>query len=399
VPLKYITRILKPVLGGFYLLVFFEAFYMVSFFGIYLATVYAPAEQFLDRHPATSWLLSFYLPHFYQSSLGPLNVGVYILIGIVIWFAGFWIFFYSALQIYGTRLTGGIAITHGFYRWIRHPQYLAFMAMPLPFLLIWPRYLLLGMYAALLVFYIALAFREERECLRLYGQSYREYQEATAMFFPIIRIERLLTALPVSLPGNTALRFLSISGMAVSGAVLACFLGILLTKAWTGSIPLVREPAGIWVPLQHEDRPILPEVKRIAETDGLLQKALSQLQGEGSQSCYVLVLPFNDKHFFLDYEGSLRPETPWTGISSEDYWVSHRLLEISPEDFRSLIFFTSREPLPGKGSALFSIIQQAGRWRPEYMAGVDLRKGRVVSRVRLKKADYSSTSTMRLPLL
>ena len=116
VPLKPISRITKTALGGLYLLVFLEAFYMVSFLGLYMATVYAPVERLLDHHPATSWLLSFYLPHFYRSQVGLLNVGTYILVGILVWFAGLWVFFYSALQVYGTKLTGGQAVDRGFYR-------------------------------------------------------------------------------------------------------------------------------------------------------------------------------------------------------------------------------------------------------------------------------------------
>ena len=372
---------------------------MVSFLGLYMAAVYAPVGRFLDHHPATSWLLSFYLPHFYRSQVGPLNVGTYLLAGILVWFAGLWVFFYSALQVYGTKLTGGQAVDRGFYRWVRHPQYLAFMALPVPFLVIWPRYLLMGMYVALVVFYVNLAFKEEQECLSKYGEAYRRYQAGTAMFLPGLRIERLLDSLPIRIPKNAVFRGLSVTALAAAAAAVSLVVATSLAKAWAGGIPQIRETSSLWVPIFHHDREKLAVVRRTAERDRPLQETLQELRAGGARSFYVLMIPWGEAHFFIDYKGCLCPQQQWNGVSTEDYWVSLHSLETPHKDFRSLLFFASEEPLPEGEHVLFSLLRQAGRWRPRYMVGIDLAAEQVVSHVLLKKASHASCSTLRLPLL
>jgi protein-S-isoprenylcysteine O-methyltransferase Ste14 len=399
VALRSFTRILKAAAGGLYLLVFLEAFYMVSFLGLYLAAVYAPVERLLDHHPATSWLLSFYLPHFYRSSLGPLNIGTYMVSGMLVWFVGLWISVYSALQVYGTKLAGGRIITRGFYRWVRHPQYLAFMIMPIPFLVIWPRYLLLGMYVALVIFYLNLAHREEKICVRRYGEAYRQYQRSTSMFIPGIRIERIFSPILASSPGSPALRRLSVVALGVGGTITALWLTASLGKVWASRIPQIRQDAAVWVPLYHGDQIHLPRVKGIIEEDGSLQNTLARARADGARSFYVLTIPFQEWHFFLDYAGSLNPKVPWSGSSRSDYWVHPHLLNMPRSEFRTLVFFASPDPPSEEGNALFSILFHAGRWSPRWLAGIDLKTGRVVSRVRLQDNPNASTSTLRLPML
>jgi len=372
---------------------------MVSLLGLYMAAVYAPVERFLDHNPATSWLLSFYLPHFYRSQVAPLNVVTYIMAGILVWFTGLWVFFYSALQVYGAKLTGGQAVYQGFYRWIRHPQYLAFMVLPVPFLVIWPRYLLLGMYVVLVVFYVNLAIKEEQECLRKYGEAYRRYQAATAMFLPGLRIERLFDFFPARLPKNAVLRGLSVTALATAAAVVSIVVATSLAKAWAVRIPQIRETSTLWVPFSHHDRANLAVVKRIVERDRPVQETLEKLRAGGARSFYVLVIPWRAAHFFGDYEGCLCPQQQWNGVSAEDYWVSPSSLETPHKDFRSLLFFASGDPLPEGDHVLSSLLRQAGRWMPSCMVGMDLGTEQVVSRVILKKACNASCSTLRLPLL
>ncbi len=396
---KYISRVLKPTVAVFYLLVFLEAFYMVSVFGLVMGAVYAPVERLLDRHPATSWLLSFYLPHFYRPSWGPLTVSTYSGLGILIWFAGLWIFFYSALQIYGTKLAGGAAITGGFYRWIRHPQYLAFMIVPLPFLLIWPRYLLLGMYVFLVLFYIALAFKEERECLVRYGETYREFRDATAMFLPGIRVERLLEAGSRRLPARRMVRLTCVMVLAVCLIAGVLFAAASFSRAWTRRIPQLRDASSLWVPLLYADHENLAATRDLLARDAPVRKALERLRRQGARSFYVLVIPWGEQHFFIDYLGCLQPPHPWNGHPGEDYWASRDLPAVSRKAFRSVVFFASHTRLPEGGSLLYRILLHAGTWRPAYMAGVDLDAGRVVSRVLLKEQASQACSALRVPLL
>lgn len=74
--------------------------------------------------------------------------------------------------------------TSGPYAKIRHPQYAAFMLILFGFLLQWPTILTLLMFPILVVMYVRLARREEREVLAEFGEAYTRYRANTPAFFP-----------------------------------------------------------------------------------------------------------------------------------------------------------------------------------------------------------------------
>lgn len=74
--------------------------------------------------------------------------------------------------------------TKGSYRWIRHPQYVAFILVMFGFLLQWPTLLTLVMFPILTYFYIHLAKREEQEVLKEFGETYKAYMKTVPAFFP-----------------------------------------------------------------------------------------------------------------------------------------------------------------------------------------------------------------------
>jgi protein-S-isoprenylcysteine O-methyltransferase Ste14 len=83
--------------------------------------------------------------------------------------------------------------TTGVYARIRHPQYLAFVMVLTGFLLQWPTILTLAMYPVLVLIYVRLAYREERDALAEFGGEYREYMEEVPAFFPRLGASRART--------------------------------------------------------------------------------------------------------------------------------------------------------------------------------------------------------------
>ena len=74
--------------------------------------------------------------------------------------------------------------TTGPYALVRHPQYVAFIAIMTGFLLQWPTILTVLMYPVLVVMYVRLARLEERESKEYFGEAYDRYMEETPGFIP-----------------------------------------------------------------------------------------------------------------------------------------------------------------------------------------------------------------------
>ena len=74
--------------------------------------------------------------------------------------------------------------TTGAYAYIRHPQYVAFIAIMFGFLLQWPTVLTLAMFPLLVLMYVRLAHSEEREAVQAFGTEYERYAAVTPAWFP-----------------------------------------------------------------------------------------------------------------------------------------------------------------------------------------------------------------------
>ncbi len=77
--------------------------------------------------------------------------------------------------------------TTGPYAHVRHPQYIAFIAIMFGFLLQWPTLLTLLMFPVLVVMYVRLARREEREAASEFGAAWSEYSMRTPRWFPRLK--------------------------------------------------------------------------------------------------------------------------------------------------------------------------------------------------------------------
>lgn len=74
----------------------------------------------------------------------------------------------------------------GPYKYIRHPQYVGFVIIILGFLMQWPTLPTLIMAPVLIVMYLKLAWREEKEVILKYPQ-YKSYLQDTPAFIPSLK--------------------------------------------------------------------------------------------------------------------------------------------------------------------------------------------------------------------
>ncbi len=74
--------------------------------------------------------------------------------------------------------------TTGPYAYIRHPQYIGFIAIMLGFLLQWPTFLTVVAFPLLVAMYVRLAHAEERDARREFGEAYDRYVAMTPRWVP-----------------------------------------------------------------------------------------------------------------------------------------------------------------------------------------------------------------------
>ena len=115
-------------------------------------------------------------PHF-----GPFHIASYILI-----FYGFSLLAKSWKVLYVSQRDHTLATT-GPYACIRHPQYVGFMIIMVGFLLQWPTILTVVMFPILIWVYTRLAYREEREMQKEFGDVYKKYYEQVPAFIPRLK--------------------------------------------------------------------------------------------------------------------------------------------------------------------------------------------------------------------
>jgi protein-S-isoprenylcysteine O-methyltransferase Ste14 len=171
----------------------FSAFLIALFSEMYgfPLTIYLLSGWLQSRYPGVDWfshdaghlpetLFGWRLnPHF-----GPFHVLSALLIG-----GGFFLIAAAWRVLFEAQRRGALAST-GAYAYVRHPQYLGFVLVLLGFLLQWPTLLTLAMFPVLVVMYVRLAQREERDSVQQFGDEYRRYMARTPEWFPRLQPKR-----------------------------------------------------------------------------------------------------------------------------------------------------------------------------------------------------------------
>jgi protein-S-isoprenylcysteine O-methyltransferase Ste14 len=101
----------------------------------------------------------------------------------VLIFGGFILLSASWRVLFTAQKEHRLAIT-GPYGYVRHPQYIGFVVIMLGFLLQWPTLVTVVMFPILVVTYVRLAHREEREVATELGEAWQAYAAVTPRWFP-----------------------------------------------------------------------------------------------------------------------------------------------------------------------------------------------------------------------
>ena len=165
----------------------FSAFLLALFTEMYgfPLTIYLLSGWLSRRYPGIN-LYSHETGHLWHTLLGLKGEAMFDPIHIlseVLIFAGFILLASAWRLLYKAQKEHSLATT-GAYAYVRHPQYAGFILIMMGFLLQWPTILTLAMFPILVVMYVKLAHREERDAIKEFGEAYIRYAEATPGFIP-----------------------------------------------------------------------------------------------------------------------------------------------------------------------------------------------------------------------
>lgn len=168
----------------------FSAFIVALFVEMYgfPLTIYLLSGWLQSYFPGAN-LLGHDAGHLWHSLLGlegnPHLHPIHLLSNALI-IAGFFLLSASWRVLFDAQRTGQLATT-GTYRHVRHPQYVAFIVIMLGFLAQWPTLLTLLMFPILVVVYVRLALREEREVAADFREQWQAYAAVTPRWIPQLR--------------------------------------------------------------------------------------------------------------------------------------------------------------------------------------------------------------------
>jgi protein-S-isoprenylcysteine O-methyltransferase Ste14 len=103
--------------------------------------------------------------------------------------AGFFLLSAAWRVLYNAQRAGTLATT-GPYAYVRHPQYLGFIAIMFGFLLQWPTLVTLIMFPILVIVYVRLAHSEETEIRAEIGPAWDEYAARRVIHSPVVASTR-----------------------------------------------------------------------------------------------------------------------------------------------------------------------------------------------------------------
>lgn len=115
---------------------------------------------------------------------GELGMQIGMVAGYALVFVGLGLLVQGWREVHAASREGRLA-TDGLYGIVRHPQYTGiFLAAFGEGIVHWPTVLSVSLFPVLVLAYVRLARKEEREMIARFGDEYREYQRRVPMLFP-----------------------------------------------------------------------------------------------------------------------------------------------------------------------------------------------------------------------
>ena len=102
--------------------------------------------------------------------------GVFILLGILLVISGW-------QSVYRARREGRFT-REGPYAVIRHPQYMGILLAVFGQIIHWPTIITIALFPVIVLVYVRLAMREEKQMIAQFGTVYQEYMREVSRFFP-----------------------------------------------------------------------------------------------------------------------------------------------------------------------------------------------------------------------
>ena len=328
-----------------YLAITLEMLFMVTPFALYYYSFYSPLLAGPSSLRVIAWLPAFFLPHLSTAILPSLG-GFFLLLGLV----GF---FLSAFQLYYAKFRQRGVAQGGFYKRIRHPQYLFLGLAGLGLLIVWPRFILLLAYINMLWFYYLLARSEERRIEERYGAVYREQMQRTWMFLPGEPGGRLVRRLFGWIRGHRA-RLLVLYCLSLTGAIGAAFVLRGLTFSLTTHLSLSDQRVAA--------------VSFLSVNEGELRQLVKS--AEGAEEIQNRIKPLDDWVLVQAMDG--KPRVVHVMIDAGMTRVSAKTLPLSEKGIK--LVFSRRVDRPAHEDP-FSI---RARWQPVLVTEMS---GQKISRV------------------
>lgn len=163
--------------------------------GTYLAFIIAFAIE-MHGIPFSMWVISWIigknLPvgilwgHTFFSSIGFWGMYINIMCAIlaISLIINGW---YNIYKKYWSKETGkGTLVKTGIYKYIRHPQYAGLLLLSFGMIVEWATLPMLIMFPIMIVMYVRLAKREEKDMILEFGDAYKAYMKSTKMFIPFV---------------------------------------------------------------------------------------------------------------------------------------------------------------------------------------------------------------------
>jgi protein-S-isoprenylcysteine O-methyltransferase Ste14 len=277
----------KIVLRGaivLYFVIGLEILIMISPAAGFFYAAFNPFLLSLAQSPATRWLTAFYLPHMVlppDTFLKIVRVA-----GSVLFVAGGTIFILCAGQVYYHKLAGKGVALGGLYSRIRHPQYLGLGLAGIGLSILWPRFLVIALWAVMATLYYLLAKDEERRMLGQFGETYRQYMDRTGMFLPGGAEAAVGKVLPIR---NTPIRAAVLLLLLFAGTVGGAFA----LRAYTVShLPLWSDGPVSALAILPEDLMMLdhrmPSVLKIPEIKARLERQTGSILAYVMPKDYVM---------------------------------------------------------------------------------------------------------------